>query len=139
VTIPIPLDARLPVASYQTVVGSVAAMLNEVDGRALGADRTLMLPSLSLSVAEMHAAAQSFAARHGLPIGTVTSREQEVATRIVRGMGSRADGARAVSAGLPRDESADSIVAVRSRLCAAEAPNEQHQLTRAAGGAVWSG
>ena len=111
VTIPIPLEARLPVASYQTVVGSVAAMLNEVDGRALGADRTLMLPSLSLSVAEMHAAAQSFAARHGLPIGTVTSRAQEVATRIVGGMGSRADGARAASAGLPCDESAESIVA----------------------------
>mmetsp|Transcript_2279 Transcript_2279/g.6406 ORF Transcript_2279/g.6406 Transcript_2279/m.6406 type:complete len:343 (-) Transcript_2279:109-1137(-) len=110
-TIPIPMDATLPVASYQTVVSSVEAMLNDVDGAKLGPDRTMMLPSLSTSPAELYAAAQGFADVHGLPIGKVTARPEEVATRIVGGMGSRADGQRAESVGLPRDESPEAIVA----------------------------
>ena len=49
-----------------------------VDASALGADRTLMLPSLSLSPAELHAAAQALAAAHSLPIGRVSARAEEV-------------------------------------------------------------
>lgn len=111
VSIPVPLDVKLPVASYQSVVGGVSAMLNDVPAASLGADRTTMLPSLSLSPGELHAAAQSFAASHSLPIGHASARAEEVATRIVSGMGSRADGSRAEGLGLPRDESADAIVA----------------------------
>ena len=86
-------------------------MLNDVATEDLGADKTLMLPSISTSPAELYAAAQGFAAAHGLPIGEVTARPQEVATRIVNGMGSRADGRRARELGLPCDESAEAVVA----------------------------
>ena len=98
--IPIPLDVVMPVASYQTVVGAIGTLLNDIDSSQLGADRTLMLPSLSASPAELHAAAAELAAEHGLPLGEARARAQVVATRVVTGMGSRTDGRRGESLGL---------------------------------------
>ena len=45
--VPVPLDVRMPVASYQVVVRAMDHLLNAVEPSVLGADRTLMLPSLS--------------------------------------------------------------------------------------------
>ena len=108
--IPVPMDVRLPVASYQTVVAGLATILDDIDGEDLGADRSMMLPSLSLSCAELHTAAVELAAKHGKPCGVARAKAQEVATRIVSRMGERSDGSRAMALGLPRDESAESIV-----------------------------
>ena len=110
-TIPIPLDVRMPIASYQTVVQATGMLLNDIDDAALGLDRTLMLPSLSASCAELYDAAAAFATEHGVSIGKARERPQEMATRIVTGMGSSTDGARGVALGLPQDESAAAIVA----------------------------
>jgi nucleoside-diphosphate-sugar epimerase len=110
VLIPIPMDVRLPVASYQSVVANLAHLLDEVDGEALGPDRTLMLPSLSASPRDLFDAAAALAAQHGLAMGSADAREQELATRIVRGMGERSDGRRAEALGCVRDESPASIV-----------------------------
>ena len=105
------MDVKLPVASYQVVVRGLATVLDEVDGAAFGPDRTLMLPSVSLSCAELHAAALQLAGAHGLArVGAARAEAQEVATRIVSSMGERSDGSRAVALGIPRDEGAESIV-----------------------------
>lgn len=48
-TVPVPLDVVMPVASYQVVVRALETLLNDVEPAALGHDRTLMLPSLSMS------------------------------------------------------------------------------------------
>lgn len=109
-TIPVPMDVRLPVASYQTVVQAVGMLINDVDADALGHDRNLMLPSLSLSPQELHDAARALAAQHGLACAGATADAQEVATRIVSSMGERSVGDRASALGIPRDESAESIV-----------------------------
>ena len=61
-TIPIPGGVRLPVASYQMVCQAMEHALLDIDGEALGHDRTLTLPSLSLSPLELHQAAQKLAA-----------------------------------------------------------------------------
>jgi len=110
-TIPVPMDVRLPCASYQLVVRAMSTLLDEVASEDLGADRSLMLPSLSLSPADLHAAAKQLAAERGLAtFGTASARAQEVATRIVSSMGERSDGSRAMALGIPRDESAAEIV-----------------------------
>jgi hypothetical protein len=85
--------------------------VGQVANEDLGADRSLMLPSLSLSPADLHAAAKQLAAERGLAtFGTASARAQEVATRIVSSMGERSDGSRAMALGIPRDESAAEIV-----------------------------
>jgi hypothetical protein len=111
VTLPVPLDVKLPVASYQSVVGALDVLLNQVDATQLGNDRTLMLPSISSSPAELYAAAAKVAGEMNIPrLGEARAKAQEVATRIVTGMGSRSDGSRAEQLGLPRDVSAEYIV-----------------------------
>lgn len=113
VDIPVPMDVQLPVASYQTVVAGISTLMNDATPEQLaehGADRAYMLPSLSASPRELYEAARKLAEQHDLPIGTVRAREEEVATRIVSGMGARADASRALALGIARDESADSIV-----------------------------
>jgi len=109
-TIPIPMDVKMPVASYQTVVSAISTLLSEVPSEAVGADRTLMLPSLSTSPQELYDAAVRLAVEHGLAIGTASARAEQVATTIVTNMGARSDGRRGEALGLPRDESADAIV-----------------------------
>lgn len=109
-TLPVPMDVKLPVASYQTVVEAIRVLLNDLDAEQLGPDRTLMLPSLSTSPAELYEAAANLATEHQLPLGAARARAEEVATRIVTGMGSRSDGSRAEGLGLPRDNGPDAIV-----------------------------
>ena len=48
----------MPVASYQTAIEAMLLLMNEVEADAIGPDRTLMLPSLSLPCAELHEAAR---------------------------------------------------------------------------------
>jgi nucleoside-diphosphate-sugar epimerase len=110
VTIPVPMDVKLPVASYQAVVRGISAVLDEVSSDSLGPDRTLMLPSLSTSPQELYDAAGALARERGIKLGEARARAEEVATRIVSGMGERSDGRRAEALGLQPDESAESIV-----------------------------
>ena len=104
------LDVRLPVASYQTVVANIAHLLDDVESSDLGADRNLMLPSLSASPRELYDAATALAEAEGIAVGTAKAKAQELATRIVTGMGERSNGSRAEALGCVRDESPESIV-----------------------------
>ena len=101
----------MPVASYQVVAEALETLLVDVDGGALGADRTLMLPALSLSNGELADAAARLAERRGLgQIGAVTEEVDAHAAAVVGGMARRVVSDRAVALGLPRDESAAAIV-----------------------------
>jgi len=91
-TVPVPLDVRMPVASYQSVVRAMDCLLNDVELAALGADRTFMLPSLSVSPQELMDATAPLAEAHGLSLGAVEEQISPIAERVVRGMGSRTDG-----------------------------------------------
>ena len=109
--LPLPRDLAMPVASYQVVAEALETLLVDVDGGALGADRTLMLPALSLSNGELADAAARLAERRGLgQIGAVTEEVDAHAAAVVGGMARRVVSDRAVALGLPRDESADAIV-----------------------------
>ncbi|EOD08997.1 hypothetical protein EMIHUDRAFT_216800 [Emiliania huxleyi CCMP1516] len=99
-------------------------LLVHTPARVLGRDRTLTLPSLSLSPAELHAAAARLAPSLGVELGPpagggeAASRGAALLTRsaanrrAARGAGRAGDarGSRALKLGLLRDESADSIV-----------------------------
>jgi len=108
--IPVPLDALMPVASYQTVVAAMEALLNDVSGEQLGADRTLMLPSLSASPRQLLEATIAAAGAHGIELGRVHEQVDPIAARVVGGMGSRTDGSRAAALGIAGDASVESIV-----------------------------
>jgi len=76
-TLPVPADTRLPVASYQAAVGAMEELLVHTPARVLGRDRTLTLPSLSLSPAELHAAAARLAPSLGVELGPPTEEARQ--------------------------------------------------------------
>ena len=91
-------------------MSGISTLLSDISGDALGADRTLMLPSISASPQDLYDAATQVAREHGLAIGKANARAQEVATRIVTGMGERSSGQRAEALGILKDEDAYKIV-----------------------------
>jgi len=110
VSIPVPADSRMPVASYQIVVRALEQMMNTVSSEELGFDKMLTLPAVSASPRELYDAAARLAAERDLPIGKLHEELDPVATRVVQGMGSQVDGDRALGLGILQDESVDSIV-----------------------------
>ena len=68
------------------------------------------MPSISLSPQELYDAAARVAKERGLPLGSLAEELEPNAAGVVAGMVSRSDGSRALSLGLPQDESAESIV-----------------------------
>uniref|UniRef100_A0A7S3B2G1 NAD-dependent epimerase/dehydratase domain-containing protein n=1 Tax=Haptolina ericina TaxID=156174 RepID=A0A7S3B2G1_9EUKA len=109
-TIPVPLDAKMPIASYQSVVQAMETLLNDVESEDLGPDRTLMLPSISASPRDLIVASAAAAEANGIQMGRVVEDISEVAARIVGGMGSRTDGSRALALGVKGDIDVESIV-----------------------------
>eukprot|EP00962_Isochrysis_galbana_P006181 scaffold1670_cov108-Isochrysis_galbana.AAC.5 len=104
-TLPVGAASRLPCASYQTASAAIEHLLVHVPDaslRRLGHDRVFTLPSLSLSPAELHAAAAELAEARGLTIGAMEEAPTELATRVVQSMGGAADGSRAQQLGLPQ-------------------------------------
>jgi nucleoside-diphosphate-sugar epimerase len=98
--LPVPRDQRHPVIGYRTVVESFIA-LHEVDAGALGSDRSVTLPSLEVSVAEMIAALEDVAARRGIALGPVTDRPDPAIQAIVRTWPTATEAARARALGMP--------------------------------------
>jgi nucleoside-diphosphate-sugar epimerase len=104
-TLAVGAASRLPCASYQTAAAAIEHMLVHVQDaslRRLGLDRTFTLPSLSLSPAELYAAAAEIAEARGIPLGEMNEAPNELATRVVQSMGGVADGSRAQELGLPQ-------------------------------------
>jgi len=110
----LPMDLKMPVTSYQVAADNMLTLM-ELESEKLHLDRMYMQPSLTTDCAELHAAAQKLATERGLACGGIELEINPVATKIVGGMASATDGARAHALGLKGDESAESIVRLYAR------------------------
>ena len=108
--LPVPLETRVPVIGMRTVVDCLIR-LADLPPDALGDDRTVNLPSLSVTVAEMVESVQQVAAAYRIASGRIEVREDEEIGRIVRTWPEYATAERALALGLPQDEALDPIAA----------------------------
>jgi nucleoside-diphosphate-sugar epimerase len=104
---PIPAEAQHPMACYRTVV-ECFVKLHELEGEAIGADRTVSLPALNLTVAQLIESLKRVAGNRHL--GAITFKEDPFVMKIVRGWPSQASAERALQLGLPKDAGVDSII-----------------------------
>jgi nucleoside-diphosphate-sugar epimerase len=109
-TLPVPLGTRVPVIGARTAVECLVG-LAELQAAALGDDRTLNLPSLSVTVEEMVESVERVGRERGLRAGRIDVREDPEIARIVDTWPLYASSDRALELGLPQDRSLDPIVA----------------------------
>jgi D-erythronate 2-dehydrogenase len=105
--LPVGLDTRTPVIGERTAV-SCLLQLASLDAEALGDDRALNLPSISVTVAEMLDSLRRVAGPR--PLGQVGVQVDPRTAAIVRSWPTEAAAERANRLGLARDESLDAIV-----------------------------
>ena len=108
--LPVSRDQEHPVLGYRAVV-ECFVRARDLDGAALGADRTLTLPSVTVTVGEMVEAVERFAAARGIALGPVLDEPDEVVRRIVGGWPTGTDGARALRLGFPEAPGLDEVIA----------------------------
>ncbi len=106
--LPVPLDTRVPIIGVRTVVDCLVQLV-ELDG-GLGDDRTLNLPSLSVTVGEMVESVRRVGNARGLTVGRIEVREDPAVVEIVRTWPRYASAERALGLGLPQDGDVDEIV-----------------------------
>jgi nucleoside-diphosphate-sugar epimerase len=107
--LPVRVETRVPVIGARTAVDCLVR-LAELGPDALGDDRTLNLPSLSVTVEEMVESVQRLGREHGLHVGRIEVREDAEIARIVDTWPLYARSDRALALGLPQDSSLDPIV-----------------------------
>lgn len=107
VVIPVPLSTTMAVIGYRTVVECLVA-LHEADGAALGPDRAVELPSLSVSAGELVASLGRLAGDR--PLGNVSVEPDPKVTSIVEAWAARTSAPKAATLGLPQDPDVDSLV-----------------------------
>ena len=105
--LPVGLETRIPVIGARTVVEGLIR-LSEADGEALGDDRALNLPSISVTVGEMVESLRRVAGER--TIGAIEIRPDPEIERIVRTWPLYASAERARALGLPQDRALDDIV-----------------------------
>jgi nucleoside-diphosphate-sugar epimerase len=108
--LPVSLRTRVPVIGARTAVDCLVR-LAELEADALGDDRTLNLPSLSVTVEEMVGSVQRLGRERGLRVGRIEVRQDAEIVGIVDTWPLYASSARALALGLPQDRSLDPIVA----------------------------
>lgn len=105
--LPVPLDTRVAVVGYDTVIDGLLA-LQALDGAALGAERTLNLPSLSVTVEQMLTSLRRVAG--GRQLGRVDVQPDEFIMSVVNGWPQAMHAPRAQALGLPQDAGLDDII-----------------------------
>ncbi len=105
--LPVKLDTVMPVLGYRSAVAGFIA-LHEAAPEALGDDRTINFPSLSVTVAEMIAALRRVAGNR--PLGEITHQQDPAIEAIVATWPVATEFARAGALGLPVEDSLDDIV-----------------------------
>jgi len=105
--LPVQPETVMPVLGYRSIVEGFIK-LHELDGAALGDDRALSLPSLTVTVAEMIKALDRVASDR--PLGKITVEPDPFIEEIVATWPLDASHERATALGLPREESLDEIV-----------------------------
>ena len=106
-TLPVKLDTVMPVLGYRSAVAGFIA-LHEAAPEALGDDRTVNFPSLSVTVEEMIAALRRVAGNR--PLGEITHQPDPAIAAIVATWPVATEFARAGALGLPVEDSLDDIV-----------------------------
>lgn len=110
--IPVSEDTVMPLLGYRSIVGGFIA-LHEVDGAALGDDRAVSLPSLTVTVRDMIDALRRVGGQRaaaGRKLGEIVFEPDPFIQRICDGWPKDAAYERATRLGLPRDTSLDAIV-----------------------------
>ena len=105
--LPVKLDTVMPVLGYRSAVAGFIA-LHEAAPEALGDDRTVNFPSLSVTVEEMIAALRRVAGNR--PLGEITHQPDPEIAAIVATWPVATEFARAGALGLPVEDSLDDIV-----------------------------
>ena len=105
--LPVTLATRMPVLGYRSAVAGFIA-LHETAGAALGRDRAVNFPSLSVSVEEMIAALKRVAG--GRTLGEILPAPDPATQAIVESWPREMDSARGLSLGLPAEQSLDEII-----------------------------
>lgn len=105
--LPVGLETRIPVIGERTVVEGLAR-LAEVDGAALGDDRGLNLPGISVTVEEMVESVRRVGA--GRRLGAIDVAPDPEIEAIVHTWARRSSAERALALGLREDEGLDAIV-----------------------------
>lgn len=105
--LPVDLQTTMPVLGYRSVVEGFIG-LHEADGAALGSDRAVNLPSLSVTVEEMIAALKRVANDRAL--GPITVEPDPTIQAIVATWPTATEWDRAAALGLPVEDSLDEIV-----------------------------
>jgi nucleoside-diphosphate-sugar epimerase len=105
--LPVPLETRIPVAGHRTVVENLIG-LHEADGPALGGDRALNFPGLSVTAREMVESLRRVAGPRRL--GPIAVRRDAAVEAIVRTWARWMSADRAERLGLVCDEGLDGIV-----------------------------
>lgn len=105
--LPVGTGTVMPLLGYRSIVEGLIR-LHEVDGAALGDDRAVSLPSLTVTVAEMIAALKRVAGDR--PLGEITVEPDPFIEAIVETWPQDASYERATALGLPREDSLDQIV-----------------------------
>ncbi len=109
--LPVGLETVMPLLGYRAIVEGFIA-LHEADGAALGEDRAVSLPSLTVTVGDMVDALKRVAAARlpGRALGEITVEPDPFIRQIVDGWPRDASYDRATALGLPREDSLDEIV-----------------------------
>jgi nucleoside-diphosphate-sugar epimerase len=106
-SLPVSLETRMPVIGARTAVECLIH-LAELDGAALGDDRALNLPGISVTAAEMVESLQRVAGDR--PVGGISVEPDPSVEAIVRTWATVTASERADGLGFPRDESLDAVV-----------------------------
>jgi nucleoside-diphosphate-sugar epimerase len=107
--LPVALETRIPVIGIRTVVDGLLR-LAELPAEALGDDRVVNLPGVSVTVGEMLESLRRVAGERGVALGAVEVREDPQIAAIVRTWPRFAVADRALQLGLPQDVDLDEIV-----------------------------
>ena len=105
--LPVKTNTVMPVLGYRAIIEGIVA-LHEADGKALGDDRGVSLPSLTVTVAEMIAALERVAGSRAL--GAISVSPDPFVETICASWPQDATYARATALGLLREQSLDEII-----------------------------
>ena len=105
--LPVSNGTRMAVSGYRTIVDGILT-LHEADSDAVGNDRSINLPSISLTVAEMIEGLGRVAGNR--PLGQIIAKPDPAIQAICDGWPGRELAPRAAALGLPADKDLDSII-----------------------------
>lgn len=107
--LPVPRSWEVPLLGYRRVVSNLVRLAC-CDGRLLGDDRTVTLPSTRYRIDAMIAALEEVAGERGLALGPIEDAPDDTIMRIVKGWPIGTDASRIPALGLESDSSVQQVI-----------------------------